>query len=169
MTRILSSYWFVAFLFLVDPVVSATDAPADKPGAKGTVPLDAAGRPLNLGFETGTLADWTAEGSAFEGQPIEGDTVNGRRRDMHGAHVGQFWVGSYERSGDQATGTLTSVPFRASKPFASFLVGGGSHAGTRVEIVQKDTGRVIFRAHGDDQEGLDALPSIFRATSAERS
>jgi hypothetical protein len=46
----------------------------------GTVPFDARGRPLNLGFETGNLADWTAaEGDAFRGQPIEGDAVHRRR------------------------------------------------------------------------------------------
>ena len=34
------------------------------------------GRVLNLDFETGDLTDWTATGTAFERQPIEGDTVH---------------------------------------------------------------------------------------------
>ena len=147
----------VAFLFLVDPAYGSQDAPSANPGAAGVLPTDAAGRHLNLGFETGTLADWTAEGSAFEGQPIEGDTVSRRRGDMHSGHVGRFWVGSYEKTGDPAKGTLTSVPFRVSKPFASFLVGAGSHAGTCVEIVRNDTGQVIFRAFGDDREDLERV------------
>ena len=71
---------------------------------------------------------------------------------MHSGHAGRFWVGSYEKSGDDVTGSLTSVPFRISKPFASFLVGGGSRAGTYVEIVRKETGQIIFRAAGDDRE-----------------
>ena len=50
-----------------------------------------------------------------------------------------------ERTGDPAKGTLTSVPFVVSKPFASFLIGGGSHAGTCVELVKKDGGQVVFR------------------------
>ena len=129
MTRLLSLGWVVAPLFLIELGRAVAGDPGDRAGASGVVPSDAAGRPLNLGFETGTLADWTAEGSAFEGQPIEGDAVSRRRGDMHSGHAGRFWVGSYERSGDRATGTLTSVPFRVSKPFASFLVGGGSHRG----------------------------------------
>ena len=32
--------------------------------------------------------DWTAEGDAFEGQPIEGDTVRRRRGDMQSGHAG---------------------------------------------------------------------------------
>ena len=31
---------------------------------------------------------------------------------MHSRHAGRFWVGTYEKSGDAAKGTLTSVPFR---------------------------------------------------------
>ena len=37
------------------------------------VPLGADGKPLNLDFEDGTLRDWTAEGEAFQGQPIKGE------------------------------------------------------------------------------------------------
>ncbi len=98
-------------------------APGD---SAGTAPVDASGRPLNLSFETGTLADWRAEGSAFANQPVEGDTVSRRRGDMRSGHEGRFWVGSYEKNGDAATGTLISSPFRLTKPFATFMVGGGS-------------------------------------------
>jgi putative membrane-bound dehydrogenase-like protein len=157
MTRSLSSVWVIAFLFLTEPALAPADSPGAKPGAAGTFPSDASGRPLNLGFETGTLADWTAEGPAFQGQPIEGDTVSRRRGDMKSGHAGRFWIGSYEKSGDDVTGSLASVPFRLSKPFVSFLVGGGSRAGTRVEIVRKDNGQVIFRATGDDIEDLERV------------
>jgi putative membrane-bound dehydrogenase-like protein len=157
MTSSFSCTGVVAFLFLLEPMLSLADGPVGKPETTGTFPSDATGRPLNLGFESGTLADWTAEGSAFQGNPIEGDTVSRRRGDMRSRHAGRFWVGSYEKSGDPAKGTLTSVPFRVSKRFASFLVGGGSHAGTCVEIVRKDTGQVVFRAYGDDTEDLERV------------
>ena len=52
---------------------------------------------LNLGFETGTLADWTAEGDAFKGQPIKGDSVQMRGRGKSG-NDGKFWVGTFEES-----------------------------------------------------------------------
>ena len=157
MTRSLSFAWVIALLSHLSPLGALAKNPVDKPGTAGTLPSDASGRPLNLGFEIGTLADWTAEGSAFLGQPIDGDTVSRRRGDMRSRHAGRFWIGSYERSGDPAKGTLTSVPFRVSKPFASFMVGGGSRAGTCVEIVRKDTGQVVFRAFGDDTEDLERV------------
>ncbi len=157
MTRLLSFHFVVALLFVLGPVRALADDSTGNSGPTGTVPLDSAGRSLNLGFETGTLADWTAEGSAFGTLPIEGDTVSRRRGDMHSGHAGRFWVGSYETGGDDVTGSLTSVPFRVSKPFASFLVGGGSRAGTYVEIVRKETGQIIFRAAGDDREDLERV------------
>ena len=120
----------------------------------GVVPVDARGVPLNLGFEDGTLKDWHAEGDAFAGKPVEGDAVSNRRKDMKSGHDGRFWVGSYERSGDPARGTLTSVPFRLTKPFASFLIGAGSFPTTRAEVVRLDDGVVIARASGDDSEDM---------------
>ncbi|HEY0457317.1 MAG TPA: hypothetical protein VGE41_13180, partial [Verrucomicrobiae bacterium] len=91
----------------------------------GQLPLGSDGKPLNLDFEEGTLEDWTATGNAFEGLPIKGDTVHPRRADMQSNHQGQFWIGTYEKNGDDATGTLSSVTFKVTHPWASFLVAGG--------------------------------------------
>jgi len=138
-------------------------APAQEPSAPdpkandlGVLPLGADGKPLNLDFETGTLKDWTAEGDAFQGQPIKGDTVFPRRADMRSRHQGKYWIGGYEKLGDKPTGTLTSVPFTVTHPWASFLVGGGPHTlETCVEIVcGKD---VIFRASGREAEDLERV------------
>ena len=73
---------------------------------------------------------------------------------MHSAHAGRFWVGSYERAGDEPRGTLTSVPFPLSKPFVSFLIGAGSFPTTRAEVVREDNGVVIARASGEDVEDM---------------
>ncbi len=129
--------------------------PGSAPGADvGVVPVDARGAALNLGFEAGSLKDWHAEGNAFAGPPIEGDAVARRRGDMKSGHAGRFWAGSYERGGDPARGTLTSAPFPLAKPFASFLIGAGSFATTRAEVVRADNGEVIARASGDDVEDM---------------
>ncbi len=109
----------------------------------------------NLGFEDGTLGGWTATGDAWEGCPIEGDTVAPRRPGMASGHDGNFWVGGYERSGsDAATGTLTSDPFEVTHPWGSFLVAGGSTEATRVEIVSDEAGEVLHRASGTQVEDM---------------
>lgn len=114
------------------PKASTTEVPSIPPPAE-----------LNLGFESGTLAGWKAEGDAWEKQPIEGDTVAIRKRG-NSQHAGKFWLGGYERSGDKGTGTLTSTSFVASHPWASFLIGAAPDATTeRVEIVDEATGKVI--------------------------
>src|SRR5437899_8409436 len=77
---------------------------------EGVLPVGADGKPLNLDFETGTLKDWTAEGDAFVGQPIRGDTVFPRRSDNKSQHQGEYWIGGYELRGDKPQGTLISVP-----------------------------------------------------------
>src|SRR5580700_2556897 len=110
----------------------------------GVLPLGSDGKPLNLDFETGTLKDWTAEGDAFRDQPIKGDTVFARRNDMHSRHQGQYWIGSFERLGDKPQGTLTSVSFKVTHPWGSFLVGGGPHETTCVELVNADTKAVFL-------------------------
>src|SRR5438874_10454101 len=120
-------------LLLIAVSLLAAAGPADKPAPKtppelpsppkGVLPRGADGRPLNLDFETGDLRDWRAEGDAFAGQPVKGDTVHPRRGDMHSNHQGHYWVGGYERKGDRPQGTLTSAPFTVTHPWAAFLVG----------------------------------------------
>ena len=72
MTRSLPFASLIAFaLLFAGPRVFSGTNPAQS-DETGTFPVDSKGRPLNLGFETGTLADWTAEGTAFRGQPDRG-------------------------------------------------------------------------------------------------
>jgi hypothetical protein len=120
-----------------------------------TIPVKAEdGRELNVGFESGSLKDWTATGTAFDQMPARGDAINRRRNDMTSGHRGEHWVGSYEAHGDAATGTLTSAPFPVTQPFASCLIGGGSTDKTRVEIVNAANSHVLFRATGPDNEKM---------------
>jgi hypothetical protein len=139
------------------PVVATKKAPPPADGPEppeGLLPLGATGKPLNLDFETGTLKDWKVDGDAFDGQPIDGDTIAKRRNDMHSQHQGRFWVGGFEKLGDRLEGMLISVPFKVTHPYGSFLVGGGGSPATRVELVRKDTGSVFSRTSGLDREDL---------------
>lgn len=115
-------------------------------------PKSADGRELNLDFETGTLADWTADGNAWDGQPIKGDTVADRRDDMRSNHQGDYWIGGYEEVGDKGTGTLTSAPFVVDHRYATFLTNGGDSEKTRVELVRKDSGKAFYTMVGTQSE-----------------
>lgn len=123
----------------------------------GLKPMSRDGRELNLDFETGTLQDWHAQGKAFEGQPIRGDTVSRRRNDMRSRHLGEFWIGGYERHFDKPTGTLTSEPFVAVKRFASFYLAGGASADTRVELIAVGEEKPFFSVSGQGTETLSQV------------
>ena len=93
-------------------VTKTTDSrAAAAPPNEGVLPTSSAGKPLNLDFETGTLDGWVSTGDAFEGQPIQGDTVAARRTEMQSRHAGEYWIGGFEKHGDSRTGTLTSNRF----------------------------------------------------------
>lgn len=137
------------------PAKKSPDSVAPNPplSAKGVLPVGLDGKPLNTDFETGDLRDWTATGNAFASQPILGDSVAERRPPMKSGHVGKYWIGTYERGlGDEATGTLTSKPFRLTHRYAAFLVAAGPYHSTRVEIVNTGNGNVIFSTPGGDPE-----------------
>jgi len=120
----------------------------------GHLPQGKDGQALNLDFETGTLQDWTAQGRAFQQQPIEGDTVHRRRSNMKSRHQGKFWIGGYERLQDEPTGTLTSVPFKVTHPWAAFLHNGGAHGETRVELVEAASDEVFYSTVGEKREDM---------------
>jgi len=119
----------------------------------GRWPTAPDGRALNVGFEDGRLTDWKAEGDAFADQPVGGDTVV--QRDREPARLdGDFWIGGYERRGDDAQGRLVSAPFRINAPYLSFLVGGGAGNGTRVELAEVGDDEPFFRVSGANSETM---------------
>jgi putative membrane-bound dehydrogenase-like protein len=138
----------MAILLIGTAVTTAAEAP------DGVPPKDARGRALNLDFEDGTLRDWTAAGEAYAGQPVKGDTVASRRQDMKSEHQGEYWIGGFERHGDGPVGTLTSAKFEVTHPWATFLIGGGQHPETRVELVRAESGEVFYEVAGRTKENL---------------
>ncbi len=122
----------------------------------GALPLKD-GLPLNLNFETGTLANWTAEGEAFQDPLIQSDPSP-----LHGEEGPIFFEGeNFLSSGGlknyQLTGTLTSDSFEVTAPFAAFRVSGGALADTRVELVLADTDEVIFESTGQGRATLQPV------------
>jgi len=115
------------------------------------VPAQANGRALNLDFESGTLDDWTATGDAFA--LVKGDVVAGQGPDKRGGKASAYWVSS-NSGGGARKGTLSSVSFRVSHPYASFLVSGGAFTSTRVELVLADSKQVIFTISGANNPTL---------------
>lgn len=124
------------------------------PQASEGVPPMGNGRGLNLDFESGTLENWTATGDAFE--VVKGDVAASLGAPKRDGYAGSFWVSSGLRGGSRK-GTLSSVPFQVTHPYASFLVSGGAFATTRVELVlpgDKDGKQVIFTISGSDRSLL---------------
>jgi putative membrane-bound dehydrogenase-like protein len=133
------------------PVRSDVGTPARKDGQTRVSASLNPPAELNLGFEKGTLEGWKAEGDAWAKQPIEADTIAIRKRG-NSQHAGKFWLGGYERVGDQGTGTLTSTSFVVTHPWASFLVGAGREP--KVEIVAEESQKVLFSASGENREDM---------------
>jgi putative membrane-bound dehydrogenase-like protein len=150
--RSLSGRVLIVIGSLLSAIAAEPKSPPTPP--EGSRPTGTDGKPLNLDFETGTLRDWTAEGDAFRGQPIKGDTVARRRGDMKSRHQGDYWIGGYELQGDRPQGTLTSVPFQVTYPWASFLIGGGPWPETCVELVRSDKRELISRTSGREEEDM---------------
>lgn len=136
---------------VVAALATTTAFAADSAGIK---PTGANGTPLNLDFETGDLRDWKAEGGAWANQPVKGDLPKARRGDMSSAHTGEFWIGGFEKVGDDPKGTLTSVPFKVTQPWASFRFAAGAWPETRIELVDAANGNVFLKLSGTETETL---------------
>ena len=125
------------------------------PAIAGIVPMKN-GKPLNVGFERGNLSDWKAEGDAFK------DPLFNRPSPVHevGEPIGfdgDFFLSSGGTKNYKLKGTLSSVPFEVTYPFASFRISGGALADTRVEIVEAETEEVIFKSTGQGRATLQPV------------
>ena len=132
------------------------DAFANPAPTGGELPKGKDGEPLNLDFETGDLTDWTTAGRAFEKQPIKGgiDPKRPYGKDKNPERQGRYWLGGYEIFRDTPTGTIESAPFKVTHDWATFRVGGGNHAETRVELIDRSTGKAFFTARGRNRENM---------------
>ena len=128
--------------------LEVSDAPQAR--SEGVLPARD-GEPLNLDFERGSLEGWTASGDAFA--LVQGDLEAKGGKPRRYGHQGTHWVTSGMKGG-APTGTLESVPFRATHPYASFLVSGGAFTSTRVELLRADTREVIAAISGTDHATL---------------
>jgi putative membrane-bound dehydrogenase-like protein len=122
--------------------LEVSDSPRTPPEGE---PPTANDQPLDLGFESGTLQNWTSDGNAFT--VIEGGAINGSSTTTKTGHAGTHWVTS-QLGGSSMKGSLSSVPFRVTQPFASFLLSGGAFSSTRVELVTADDKNIIYSITG---------------------
>jgi len=134
------------------------ESPSFQAQQEGFVPQGTDNKPLNLGFELGTLEGWTALGNAFDQQPVKHDGISKRWPGQNSNKQGDFFIGGFEIVQDLGTGTLESQTFKATHPFAGFLFGGGQDSSTRAELVLHDASgtetKVIARASGDNREQM---------------
>ncbi|MGY4385034.1 putative membrane-bound dehydrogenase-like protein [Pedobacter sp. UYP24] len=112
---------------------------------------------INLNFEKGTLEDWTATGDAFSNPLVTKDQSMVYEKDINTGISGNYFVSSGGTKNYKRTGTLTSVPFTVTQPYASFKVSGGALQDTRVELVQADNNKVIFQITGAGRAALQPV------------
>ncbi|TDB79030.1 glycoside hydrolase family 32 protein [Micromonospora sp. KC721] len=115
-------------------------------------------------FEATDFAGWTATGTAFGPGPSAGGWQN-----QHGVSgfFGQRLANSFH-GGDTPTGTLTSPPFTARKPYLNFVVGGGRHPHNPDAVARSSTptGTLLADFEGGDYGDWTVAGRAFGAAPA---
>ncbi|HEX5026162.1 MAG TPA: hypothetical protein VFV68_12860, partial [Agriterribacter sp.] len=111
------------------------------------------GRPLNLGFERGSLQDWKATGDAFSAKSVLFDAAPLYPDSFVLKQTGDYYVTSGGTNLYRAKGSLTSETFEITHPWASFKVAGGAMEGVRVELYITDSSKPFFRISGPVTDG----------------
>lgn len=137
--------------------IEVVQGPIKKAASVAGILPKKAGKVLNLNFETGTLKDWKATGDAFVSPLVGQDASSIYEKDQHPGLTGKYFVSSGGTKSYKKTGTLTSVPFTVTHPFAAFKVSGGALQDTRVEIVRADNNKVIFQITGSGRSNLQPV------------
>ena len=101
-------------------------------------------------FEAGDYGNWKLTGQAFGKGPAKG-TLSGQQKVS--GFLGKGLVNSF-LGGDGPQGTLTSPPFKISRKFVNFLIGGGNHPDQTCIYLLID-GKVVRNADGKNNEKLE--------------
>lgn len=118
----------------------------------------------NADFEAGSLEGWMRKGQAFRFQPTKGDNPPARARETSW-HEGEYWIGGFEKYtnevgkpgdtfGDDATGELLSPEFVITKPYITFLIGGGNLPG-QAGVKLLCSGEEVELATGGNSETME--------------
>jgi len=99
-------------------------------------------------FEGKTYGAWKAEGQAFGAGPAKGTLP--RQMRVSGMR-GKGMVNTF-LNGDRSTGSLTSPEFTIKTDTITFLIGGGQHRNTALELLV--AGRPVRHATGRNSEAM---------------
>ena len=120
---------------------------------KAPLPKGAAARQPKIvlaDFEGPDYGDWKVTGKAFGKGPAKGTLPDQQKVS---GFFGKGLVNTF-LGGDSPHGTLTSPPFKISRKFINFLIGGGSHAGkTCINLLIDD--KVARSAASKNNEKLE--------------
>ncbi|MCU0329702.1 MAG: hypothetical protein MUC47_01840 [Candidatus Kapabacteria bacterium] len=138
----------------------ARPRPTPTPGRDGDCPGE------NWDFELGTLACWTADGDAWDGQPVRDDhPVLG---DL--GHHRTYWLTSYGAAlADKATGLLFSEEFPLKTSGIGFLAGGALSATVRVEALVEKFPKDTFKLETRSLPGSPKEYWVAATTTAPRA
>jgi uncharacterized protein (DUF608 family) len=101
-------------------------------------------------FEDPDYGNWKVTGQAFGKGPAKGTLPT---QNPVSGFLGKGLVNTFI-DGDEPHGTLTSPPFKISRKFINFLIGGGNHTGQTCINLLID-GKVVRTAVGKNNEKLE--------------
>ncbi|MDT8304099.1 MAG: GH116 family glycosyl-hydrolase, partial [Sedimentisphaerales bacterium] len=101
-------------------------------------------------FEGEDYVNWKATGQAFGKGPANGTLAS---QQLVSGFLGKGLVNTF-LGGDKPHGTLTSPPFKISRKFINFLIGGGNHSGQTCINLLIDN-NVVRTATGKSNEKLE--------------
>lgn len=93
-------------------------------------------------FESGTFNKWKVEGDAFSSTPAKGGFPGQQDvKDFQGTYLANSFNG-----GDDSRGTLLSKDFTIERNYINFLLGGGMHSDTYIELIVDGKSTYITRS-----------------------
>ena len=124
-------------------------------------PAQAADDIVIADFEGNDYGDWKATGNAFGDAPVKGTlAIQHRVRGFKGKGLVDTYVDRNGRFNDDNTGTLISPEFKIERDYITFLIGGGAHDNTCLQLLVDE--KVVASSSGEDDEKF--VQRYFRVT-----